>query len=109
MVYEYERIAMLGEKMPAGLPMPDQLMFLGLRLLYESSKRGIIDRETGREEKWKMSYQKYLWEQKMKGKEKLAEQCAEFLKNVESAANHYAKDRTLENADKLWQAVSDLL
>ena len=109
MEYPYERVAMRGEEMPDGLPLPDQLNFLGLRLIYDSVRRGLIDRDTGREEKWKLSYQKYLWEQKLRGREKLAARCAQLLKGAEAAANRYALDKSQENAEKLWLTVSGLL
>ena len=109
MEYPYERVAMRGEEMPDGLPLPDQLNFLGLRLIYDSARRGLIDRDTGREEKWKLSYQKYLWEQKLRGEEKLSLRCAEFLKGVERAANRYALERSAENAERLWLVVSGLM
>lgn len=50
----YERQAMNGDEMPDGLPYYDQLLFLQLRLLYDTHKKGIIDRETARKEKRQM-------------------------------------------------------
>ena len=48
----YERIAMAGGEMPKGLEYPDQILFLELRLLYDSYKRKLIDRESATREKW---------------------------------------------------------
>jgi hypothetical protein len=39
----YEQIAMAGGDMPKGLEYPDQILFLELRLLYDSYKRKMID------------------------------------------------------------------
>ena len=47
----YEKIAMAGGEMPKGLEYPDQILFLELRLLYDSYKRKLIDRETATQEK----------------------------------------------------------
>ena len=44
-------------------------------------------------------------EQKFGMREKLVQSCVERTVRIESAANAYAKDRTLENADKLYKAL----
>ena len=41
---EYERIAMVGGEMPENLDSSDQLMFLKLRLLYDSYRKGVLNR-----------------------------------------------------------------
>ena len=41
----YEKIAMAGGEMPEGLEYPDQILFLELRLLYDSYKRKLIERQ----------------------------------------------------------------
>ena len=46
----YEKIAMAGGEMPNGLEYPDQILFLELRLLYDSYKRKLIDREVATRE-----------------------------------------------------------
>ena len=47
----YEKIAMAGGEMPEGMEYPDQILFLEFRLLYNSYKRNLIDRETAKQEK----------------------------------------------------------
>ena len=91
--------------MPEGLSAPDQWMFRCLVLLYDSAKRGIIDRETGRADKGKLAYQRGLMEEKFRSKERIVEASVRMIKAVEAAANAYAKDRTLENADRLYEAI----
>lgn len=105
MEFPYERAAMYGCEMPDGLDWVDQWMFLSLRLLYESNKKGVISREVGRVEKGKLAHQRSILEQKFKVRERLVANCAERTIRIESAANAYAKDRTLENADKLYKAL----
>lgn len=104
MEFPYERAAMSGLEMPDGLDAVDQWMYLSLRLLYESKKKGIISREVGRAEKGKLAHQRTILEQKFKMREQLVSACSERTIRVEAAANAYAKDRTLENADKLYKA-----
>ena len=41
----YEKIAMSGGEMPKDMEYPDQVLFLELRLLYDSYKRKLIDRD----------------------------------------------------------------
>ena len=103
--YPYERAAMYGDPMPDGLSAPDQWMFRCLVLLYDSAKRGIIDRKTGRADKGKLAYQRDLMEKRFKIKEDLVGASARMIKAVEAAANAYARDRTLENADRLYEAI----
>lgn len=103
--YSYERAAMRGDEMPDGLDIVDQINFLCLRSLYAQKRAGIIDRAVGSAEKAKLRRQRDLWEQRLFFREKLAKRCVEMFQTVEAAANAYAKDRTLENADKLYQAI----
>ena len=47
----YEKIAMAGGEMPTGMEYPDQILFLELRLLYDSYKRNLVTREQATLEK----------------------------------------------------------
>ena len=103
--YSYERAAMHGEEMPDGLDVVDQLNFLCLRSLYAQARNGVIDRETGSREKAKLGYRRDWWERKLMLRERVVQHSVEMLKAVELEANAYAKERTLENADRLYQAL----
>lgn len=46
-----------------------------------------------------------LREQRLLSRERLAQHCAKMFRDVEAAANAYAKERTLENANRLYQAL----
>lgn len=107
--YPYEREAMLGGEMPDGLELPDQLAFLALRSLYAQKRGGVIDRETGSREKAKLRYQRDTLCRKLGTKENMAIRSAWFFRDVEHAANAYAKHRTLENADELYRTVYGML
>ena len=97
----YEKIAMAGGEMPNGLEYPDQILFLQLRLLYDSYKRKLIDRDTATQEKVELlrTYEAHKIVYKM-GKE-----WVDQIKRTELARAEYRKDKTIENADKLLACV----
>lgn len=105
LAYPYERAAMLGEEMPGGLDLVDQLCFLSLRGLYAQVRSGAIDRAAGSREKAELVYRHDLWERKLMLRERVVERSAGLFRAVELAANAYAKERTLENADRLYHAL----
>lgn len=93
----YERIAMAGGEMPDGLSSADQQMFLELRLLYDSHKRGIVDREAAKREKIKL-LDKYRANVLV---DTFCRQWAQQHAKTELARQEYRKNRTLENADAI--------
>lgn len=93
----FERVAMSGGEMPDGLTSADQQMFLELRLLYDSHKRGIVDWETARKEKTKL-LNNYHANVVM---DNLTKQWAQQNVETEQARQAYRKNRTLENADAI--------
>ena len=96
-----EFMAKDGNEIPDGLEYPDQLMFLSLRLLYSQLRLGIIDRDTAVRDKKRLmrEYESYLFQNEM-GKE-----WVQVIKNTELARAEYMKNRTLENADRLMDAI----
>lgn len=105
MSYPYESAAWDGLEMPDGLDAVDQWMFLSLRLLYQSYKKGAISKEMGNIEKCKLAHERTKLENKFKIRERIVQSSVEMTVKAESAANAYAKERTLENADKLYEAL----
>ena len=101
----YERAAMHGLEMPDGLDLLDQYMFLSLRLLYSSHKKGAISREVGQIEKGKLMHQYSIAQNRFRFEADKAESFSSQRMRVESAANAYAKDRTLDNADRIYKAL----
>jgi hypothetical protein len=97
----YEKIAMSGGEMPDGLEYPDQILFLELRLLYDSYKRQLIDRDSATREKVELLqvYEAH----------KIVDECGkewvEQIKRTELARAAYRKEKTIENADKLLACV----
>ena len=97
----YEKIAMAGGEMPKGLEYPDQILFLQLRLLYDSYKRKLIDRDTATQEKVELlrTYEAH------KIVDKMGKEWVDQIKRTELARAEYRKDKTIENADKLLACV----
>ena len=97
----YEKIAMAGGEMPGGLDYPDQILFLELRLLYDSYKRKMIDREAATREKVELlrSYEGH------KAVESMGKLWVEQIKRTELCRADYRKNRTLENADRLLKSI----
>jgi hypothetical protein len=97
----YEKIAMAGGEMPKGLEYPDQILFLELRLLYDSYKRKLIDRDRATQEKVELLriYEAH------KIVEKMGKEWVDQIKRTELARAEYRKNKTIENADKLVACV----
>ena len=97
----YEKIAMAGGEMPKGLEYPDQILFIELRLLYDSYKRKLIDRETATQEKVELlrTYEAH------KIVDRMGKEWVEQIKRTELARATYRKEKTIENADKLLVCV----
>lgn len=93
----YEKIAMGGGEMPKGLEYPDQILFLELRILYDSYKRKLIDRDKATQEKMELlrTYEAH------KIVDKMGKKWTDQIKRTELARAAYRKNRTLENADAL--------
>lgn len=99
--FPYEKIAMAGGEMPVGLEYPDQILFLQLRLLYDTYKRKLIDRETATREKVELLR---TYEANKIG-ENAVKECADLIKRTELARATYRKEKSIENADKLLTCV----
>lgn len=97
----YEKIAMAGGELPKGLEYPDQILFLELRLLYDSYKQKMIDRETATREKVELlrAYEAH------KIVDKMGKEWVDQIKRTELARAAYRKNKTIENADKLLACV----
>ena len=105
-VEEIEDLAMVPNAvMPDRLPMEDQLLFLALRDLHSSHRRGIISREHGAAEKGKLLYEHgkraRLRDIRLRGSKHTAAMWGSIAKYTHA----YRKDRTLENADKMLEGI----
>lgn len=97
----YERIAMAGGEMPSGMEYHDQILFLQLRLLYNSYRRSIIDRETATREKIELlkSYESH------KNANRIGKELVGQIKQTELARAEYRKNPCHENAMKLVETI----
>ena len=93
----YEKIAMAGGEMPKGMEYPDQILFLELRLLYDSYKRKLIDRDAATQEKAELlrTYEAH------KIVDRMGKEWVDQIKRTELARAEYRKNKTIENADDL--------
>ena len=97
----YEKIAMAGGEMPKCLEYPDQILFLELRLLYDSYKRKLIDRDTATREKVELlrTYEAH------KIVDRMGKEWVDQIKRTELARADYRKNPCHENAMKLIEII----
>lgn len=100
-VIPYELAARFGEKMPENLPVADQILFIGLRMLYGSCRLKIIDWDRLKRERNLLIHQCNYF----RFRDDMSREVADSLRNTEAARCAYRKERTLENADRLLAAV----
>lgn len=101
----YEREALEGEKMPEGLELPDQLMFLILRELYGQFRNGLIDKDTAAKEKLQARQRRDEDIQLIKGYRENYSRLTGMFAEVDAASSVYSTNRTLENADRIYFAL----
>jgi hypothetical protein len=97
----YEKTAMAGGEMPKGLDYPDQILFLELRLLYDSYKRKIIDRDKATQEKVELlrTYEAH------KIVDNMGKEWVDIIRLTELARSEYRKNPCHENAMKLIEII----
>ena len=100
-VLPWEKDAMAGLEMPDGLSYPDQILYLGLRMLYRQYYQKIIDRETATKEKKKL-LDEYRVNQ---FREEMGKQWVEVTRLTELARADYRKNPCHENAMKLIEII----
>ena len=109
LTFSWERSAMENGDMPDGLPLEEQMAFQAVAHLYGRYRLKLINRETGHIEKGKIRYALDLRKRQADTDRRLAKHHADMLRDMEGAANSYAKNRTLENADRLYQVIYGML
>lgn len=107
--FPWEIQAMDGEEMPDGLPLEEQMAYQAVANLYGRYRKGLITRERGSIEKGRIAHALSGSKSKADMSRKLAEHHARLLKDLEGAANDYAKSRTLEAADRMYQVIYGML
>ena len=100
-VLPWEKQAMNGDEMPVGLSYPDQILYLQLRLLYDTLKKGVVDRETAKKEKKKLmeEYRQHLYRKAM------GEEWVQVIKMTELARAECRKNPSQENTIRLVEII----
>ena len=99
--FTFERAAMNDEDMPRGLDIADACFYTALRIIYKAYHNGVIDRKTGTELKNQLK-RSYVSD---KSKVEFLDRRALALSDkIKKASEAYKSNRTLENADELYNA-----
>lgn len=103
-VFDWERDAMEGKPAPEHLEYPERKLYREIRSLYHQYKIGAISRSTAVRDKMMLirdyKCDKNNWE--------LVQMSADLIKRTERARAEYRRNRTLENADKLVEAIDGM-
>ena len=102
---DISKLAAKNERPESGMTYVDYLAWYVLRDIYRDYKAGRIDKERGESRKRDALD---LWERETAKISSIRDQVfevAELWKRIESAANAYQLNRTVENADKLIFAI----
>ena len=99
--FPFERAAMNDEDMPRDLDVADACFYTALRIIYKAYHNGAIDRKTGTELKNQLT-RAYVSD---KSKVEFLKRSALALNDrIKKASEAYKSNRTLENADELYNA-----
>ena len=101
MEFSFERQAMEGKPLPQGLDIADSCAYMSLKHLYAMYRKCLISRNDAKKEKESIVYN---W---MMAKSKLdfLDRKSDVLKEkISHASEEYAKNPTIENADRLYAA-----
>lgn len=102
---EYEKEAYRGDPVPEGLDVLDIFGFISLRSIYAQLRKGEITRSQAEQDKGRLCYVLDREKRSAASNHRLAEQSVKMFKNIEGAANAYGRERTLEHADRLYEAI----
>lgn len=100
-----EYAAMNNEPMPDGLRIYDQMLYQGLAWLYARYHARQISREQGQVEKQKLVVARDRLAREEECIWKYSKYYADVYAALSRASSAYAKERTLEHADALYEAL----
>lgn len=104
-ISDLERAAMKNEPMPDGLKVYDQMYFQALRYLYLQYNARQMSREQGQIEKRKLAVERDKLARESESIIAYSKYCADAYTALAQASSAYAKERTLENADKIYYTL----
>ena len=102
---QISQLAARQEMPPDGMTYVDWLLWYMLRDIYRDFKAGRLDAEKGAERK---QHSLSIWEKesfRVRQLNELADSAGKMWKRIEMAANAYRLNRSLQNADKLIEAI----
>ena len=104
-VFPWEKDAMAGLEMPDGLSYPDQILYLGLRMLYRQYYQKIIDRETAAKEKKKLlgEYRRNQFQDEM------GKHWVKIIRETEIAMANFRKNPCIETAGKICESIDGIM
>lgn len=105
MEFPFERAAMEGGPMPAGLRLYEQAAFQALRYLYDMYRRKAISREEAAREKKLIWFQYNRARADFEASRRNILSTARMWKEIEAAGSRFGRERTLENAEAFVRAV----
>lgn len=104
-ISELERAAMNNEPMPDGLKIYDQMLYQGLAWLYARYHARQISREQGQVEKQKLVVARDRLAREHESIIQFSKYYADVYMALAQASSAYAKERTLEHADAMYEAL----
>lgn len=99
-----QNLPLQGERSPA-----DELLYYQARELYDLHAKGMITAAIGAERKSKIIAAYIINSNREQQYTQSNMQIAEFYKSIEVAGCNYAKNRTIENADRLYYEVYHMI
>lgn len=105
MEFPFERQAMTGDICPKQLDVADTCAYIALKNLYAMYRKGLISRKDASEEKKRIVYN---WTTDKSKIEFLNRDSDALRDRICKASEEYAKNATIENADKLYAAFYNL-
>lgn len=99
-----KNLPLQGERSPA-----DELLYYQARELYDLHAKGMITAAIGAERKNKIIAAYIINSNREQQYTRSNMQIAEFYKSIEAAGCKYAKNRTIENADRLYYEVYHMI
>lgn len=103
--FDFERKAMKGDPCPKGLDIADTCAYVALTSLYRMYKNGLISRRDAAKEKETIVFN---WETDKSKLKFLNRETQELKEKIGSASAEYAKNPTIENAERLYCALYNL-
>lgn len=100
-----EYAAMNNEPMPDNLGLPDQMLYQGLAWLYARYHARQISREQGQVEKQKLVVARDRLARESESLISMSKYYAETYKTLAQSSIKYAKERTIEAADAMYEAL----